>query len=411
MGQWPVAGRDRDRVHRDGRRPSGAEAALGRLVGRAREEGLPARPIDVPGTLEAYGAGAPGGGGVYAARSADRVVVVIGSEATLREALEPAGTNPKLGPAEDLLGGVAASVLLDMPSLAEVSIAGGNQDLRRPRGPRGVRQAGTRGAGVRRRGSPRRRGRPPLSGLLDDAADTTMLRLSTGTSDCASKRVPSASASSVEIRPPSSPPKRRIGSVNVAGSWWALTSSRNESSMIGSPRRGAVPISSPLRNRPSTGCPELPVRAGHLVAVGAEPPGVGQARALGLLAGQERASGGRPGAPAQRDQAPREGEQLLLPGVEVPVEPGDLVVLAPAVVVAALGAAHLVAAQQHRRALREESVVRKLRICRARSAWISGSSVGPSAPQFQERLSSVPSRLSSPLASLCFSLYETRSRA
>ena len=32
------------------------------------------------------------------------------------------------------------------------------------------------------------------------------------------------------------------------------------------------------------------------------------------------------------------------------------------------------------------------------------SSVGPSTPQFHERLSSVPSRLSSPLASLCFSL-------
>ena len=55
------------------------------------------------------------------------------------------------------------------------------------------------------------------------------------------------------------------------------------------------------------------------------------------------------------------------------------------------------------------SVVRKFRCCRARSARISGSSVGPSAPQFHERLSSVPSWLPSPFASLCFSLYETRS--
>ena len=37
------------------------------------------------------------------------------------------------------------------------------------------------------------------------------------------------------------------------------------------------------------------------------------------------------------------------------------------------------------------------------------SSVGPSTPEFHERLSSVPSRPSSPFASLCFSLYETRS--
>ena len=39
---------------------------------------------------------------------------------------------------------------------------------------------------------------------------------------------------------------------------------------------------------------------------------------------------------------------------QLPVEPGDLVVLAPGVVVAALGAAHLVAAEQHRHALREQ---------------------------------------------------------
>ena len=46
---------------------------------------------------------------------------------------------------------------------------------------------------------------------------------------------------------------------------------------------------------------------------------------------------------------------------------------------------------------------------RLRSRSIAGSSVGPSTPQFQLRLSSAPSRLSSPLASLCLSLYETRS--
>jgi hypothetical protein len=54
-------------------------------------------------------------------------------------------------------------------------------------------------------------------------------------------------------------------------------------------------------------------------------------------------------------------------------------------------------------------VARKFRICRRRSATIAGSSVGPSTPWFHERLSSVPSRLPSPFASLCFRSYETRS--
>ena len=43
-------------------------------------------------------------------------------------------------------------------------------------------------------------------------------------------------------------------------------------------------------------------------------------------------------------------------------------------------------------------------ICRRRSFRIPGSSVSPSAPQFQDALSSEPSRLSSPLSRLCFSL-------
>ena len=57
------------------------------------------------------------------------------------------------------------------------------------------------------------------------------------------------------------------------------------------------------------------------------------------------------------------------------------------------------------------SVARKFRVCRARSSSTAASSVGPSAPQFHERLWLSPSALPSPLASLCFSLYETRSRS
>ena len=57
---------------------------------------------------------------------------------------------------------------------------------------------------------------------------------------------------------------------------------------------------------------------------------------------------------AQLDQAAHELEQRALVVVELPVEPRDLVVLAPRVVVAALRARELVAAEQHRHALREE---------------------------------------------------------
>ena len=53
--------------------------------------------------------------------------------------------------------------------------------------------------------------------------------------------------------------------------------------------------------------------------------------------------------------------------------------------------------------------VRKFFTCRFRSFSTAGSSVGPSTPQFQLRLSFAPSRLFSPFASLCFWLYETRS--
>src|SRR6202167_944639 len=50
------------------------------------------------------------------------------------------------------------------------------------------------------------------------------------------------------------------------------------------------------------------------------------------------------------------------------------------------------------------SVAIKLRCWRARNALTPGSSVGPSAPQFHARLLLSPSRLPSPLASLCLSL-------
>ena len=86
---------------------------------------------------------------------------------------------------------------------------------------------------------------------------------------------------------------------------------------------------------------------------------------------------------------------------KAPVEPGDLVVLAIGVVVAALRAAELVAGQQHRHALRQEQ--RREQVARpgARAARSTpGSSVGPSTPQFQLRLWAWPSAPFSRLASL-----------
>src|SRR6056297_972925 len=54
-------------------------------------------------------------------------------------------------------------------------------------------------------------------------------------------------------------------------------------------------------------------------------------------------------------------------------------------------------------------VRRKFRFCLFLHSCTIGSSLGPSSPQFQERLSLIPSRLFSPFASLCLSLYDTKS--
>ena len=122
-----------------------------------------------------------------------------------------------------------------------------------------------------------------------------------------------------------------------------------------------------------------------------------------------------PAAPAEHRVTGSEPGELLAErqqvGVDgVPVEPRDLVVLAVGVVVAALGPTQLVAARGSSGPPGTTGAWR--RGCgadAARSARMSGSSVGPSTPQFHDRLCDSPSRLSSPLASLSFSLYETRS--
>ena len=99
----------------------------------------------------------------------------------------------------------------------------------------------------------------------------------------------------------------------------------------------------------------LPVLLGHLAAVRPEPGQVLEVRVPDVLAAEEA-------APLQHrllDCRSRMSRRVnsssdLLPLVQVPVHPGELVVLAVGVVVAALGPADLVAGQQHRHALRDE---------------------------------------------------------
>jgi hypothetical protein len=54
---------------------------------------------------------------------------------------------------------------------------------------------------------------------------------------------------------------------------------------------------------------------------------------------------------AQANHRGRKGQQVLLVGVEIPVDPRDLAVLGVDVVIAVLGSAQLITVRQHRNAL------------------------------------------------------------
>ena len=102
-----------------------------------------------------------------------------------------------------------------------------------------------------------------------------------------------------------------------------------------------------------------------------------------------------------------EGQQVLV--AVRPVEPGDLVVLAVGVVVAALRAAHLVAVEQHRHPLRQQQGGQQVALLagpQRQDVRIVGRALDAAVPR---PVVVSPSLLPSPLASLCFSLYETRS--
>ena len=107
---------------------------------------------------------------------------------------------------------------------------------------------------------------------------------------------------------------------------------------------------------------------------------------------------------AKTQQAGDKAKERLLLIYLLPIEPTDLIVLAVGVVVAALGAAHLIAHEHHRSPLREQQDGEEIADLATAQRVDAGSSVGPSAPKFQLSFWLLPSRLSSPLASLCLSL-------
>ena len=98
----------------------------------------------------------------------------------------------------------------------------------------------------------------------------------------------------------------------------------------------------------------LPVLGRHLLAVRPQPRQVLGRRVPDVVADQEARPLQDGVAGAQLDQPAREVGERPPPIVQLPVDPRQVVVLAVGVVVAALGAAQLVARQQHGDALREE---------------------------------------------------------
>ena len=201
---------------------------------------------------------------------------------------------------------------------------------------------------------------------------------------------------------------RAGGSVNGIGSWWPLSRSRKRSSTIRSPRR-SVPTSSPLRKAPT----QRACGSCHCSSVISVPSGSNQA-----MSGSAGPPPGtrivRPWKNRRRRNvgcvAPERDERATVKVSRSsssvrPVDPGDLVVLAVGVVVAAAACGR--ARRRAAASARPGSATAWPGSCAAAgpgSASTSGSSVGPSTPQFQLRLCVSPSSPPSPLASLCFSL-------
>ncbi len=155
---------------------------------------------------------------------------------------------------------------------------------------------------------------------------------------------------------------RAAGSLNGSSSQWLLNRISSVSPRIGSPRSFRSPISSPARRMPMLRALRLaPLLVGHLVA--------GQVEEADVLRCPTRGGTALEELPPLQDRLllPDAGaladevQELLLPLVQLPVQPGQLVVLAVGVVVPALGV------RQARR--RRRSSTRP----RSAGAWRSGS--------------------------------------
>ena len=176
---------------------------------------------------------------------------------------------------------------------------------------------------------------------------------------------------------------------------------------IGSPRSSTSPIRSPASRTPRhLTKPGVPGLVGHLLARRVEPGDVLDVRAADRPALEELPPLEDRLAPARCTISLRTNSRnCLLLGRRAPSRarsarcPGSRRCCCPS----ACGPA-----RRRRRIIGtpcdSSSVAMRFRFCRSRSAMIAGSSVGPSAPQFQLLLSLAPSLLSSPLASLCLSL-------
>src|SRR5207245_2503137 len=98
----------------------------------------------------------------------------------------------------------------------------------------------------------------------------------------------------------------------------------------------------------------IPLLVGHILAVGPHPADILYVRALDAAPLEELATAQYRVVFPQADQATGEVEQGCVLFAPVPLIPAYLVILAVGVVVAELGAAALVAAEDHRYALAEQ---------------------------------------------------------
>src|SRR5690606_30599740 len=97
-----------------------------------------------------------------------------------------------------------------------------------------------------------------------------------------------------------------------------------------------------------------PFLVGHLPAIGGEPANVLDAATADRAPLKEGAAREHRMLAPQPNELLYEATQSLVVPVQLPVDPGNLVVLAVGVVVAMLRASQLIAGQQHGYALREQ---------------------------------------------------------